>query len=219
MLSLRAALAQQETEHETAVSGLRAEIAALSAKITSDESRLDTALTTNNEAFTTKQTEREDKFKAFVKEQGEAPEALAQPSLDEVDRIRDDARAAYAQIDDLREGTEKVAGLASADILAGKFKEYSDQQWRWGVGANVLGFLALAAGLAVIGTTVHNVGADEKISWQYTALKLGVTITIVAASAVAFRLGASFLSRAGNSKRMEARTASDRTVLRGHRRC
>lgn len=128
---------------------------------------------------------------------------MAQPSLDEVDRIRDDARAAYAQIDDLREGTEKVAGLASADILAGKFKEYSDQQWRWGVGANVLGFLALAAGLAVIGTTVHNVGTDERISWQYTALKLGVTITIVAASAVAFRLGASFLSRAGNSKRME----------------
>ena len=201
--ALREQLSSQKAENDAAVEALKSEIAQLTAKITADEARLDTALTTNNEAFTAKQTEREERFKAFIKDQGEALTAIADDDLTAMKDLVTQARTTYGEIDGLREGTEKVAGLASADILAGKFKEYSDQQWKWGVGANALGFLALAAGLVVIGWTLHSVGATEKISWQYTTLKLGVTITIVAASAVAFRLGGIFLSRSSTNKRME----------------
>lgn len=200
---LRSEFDAQQRDHQSAVASLKAEISELSAKITADETRLDTALTTTNEAFTTKQTEREEKFKEFITNQGAALKELAGQDLDAISKTLAEASARYKEIDALREGTEKVAGLASADILAGKYKEYSDQQWNWGVGANVLGFIALAIGLAFIGWTLHSVGADEKISWQYTTLKLGVTITIVAASAVAFRLGGIFLSRSSANKRME----------------
>jgi hypothetical protein len=200
---LREDVASQKTDADQALAALRTEIAALTAKITQDEARLDAALTTTNDAFTAKQTEREAKFKDFLNQQGEGLEQLADKHLTSLKGLASEGQKTYAVLDGLRVGTEKVAGLASADILAGKFNEYSKQQWKWGVGANILGFLALASGLAVIGFALHSVGVNEKISWQYTTLKLGVTITIVGASAVAFRLGSTFLSRSGTSKRME----------------
>lgn len=200
---LRAQLAGHKAEAESALTGLKSEISTLTTKITQDEARLDTALTTTNDAFTAKQTEREEKFNAFVEQQGERLQGLAAEHLRALEDFVVKSRAAYQEVDGLREGTEKVAGLASADILAGKFKEYSDQQWKWGVGANALGFVALALGLGVIVWTLHSIGATETVSWQYTTLKLGVTITIVAASAVAFRLGGLFLSRSSSSKQME----------------
>lgn len=200
---LRQALSAATTEFDTAVSGLKSEIAALTTKITQDETRLDQALTSNNEAFTTKQTEREETFRNFLTAQGESLKTLAEPDLEAIQKVREDATTVYRKIDDLREGTEKVAGLASADILAGKFQEYAKQQWRWGLAANVVGFMTLVGGLAVLVWTLSHLGVDQKISWQYTTLKLGVTVTIIAASAVAFRLGAMFLERSGTSKRLE----------------
>lgn len=202
-VELRHTLEASRQEFNSALELLKADIRELSAKIKQDEARLDKALTTNNEAFSAKQNERDDRFKEFIKQQGEALKGLAADDLETIGQNAESSRVAYEQIDGLREGTEKVAGLASADILAGKFKDYSEKQWSWGVAANVLGFLTLAVGLGVIAWTLSAVGADESISWQYTTLKLGVTVTIVAASAVAFRLGAIFLSRSGTSKRME----------------
>jgi hypothetical protein len=200
---LRQELETARQDFNTAVTALKADINELSGKIKQDEARLDQALTTNNDAFTAKQTEREEKFKEFLEKQGEALKGLAATDLASIEERAKEAQSVYGQIDALREGTEKVAGLASADILAGKFKEYSQQQWKWGVAANALGFVTLAIGLAVIAWTLSRIGVNETISWQYTTLKLGVTLTIVAASAVAFRLGAIFLARSGTSKRLE----------------
>lgn len=200
---LRNALTTATTEFERTVSGLKSEIASLTSKITQDETRLDQALTTNNEAFTAKQTEREEKFREFLAAQGESLKALAGPDLEAIQKVREEAATVYQKIDDLREGTEKVAGLASSDILAGKFEDYAKQQWWWGVAANVVGFLTLVGGLAVLVWTLSHLGVDQRVSWQYTTLKFGVTVTIVAASAVAFRLGAMFLERSGTSKRLE----------------
>lgn len=200
---LRESLRTARAEFDTAIEGLKSEIANLVSKIKQDEARLDQALTANNEAFTSKQTEREERFRDFIATQGEALETLAASDLTEIKIRLNEAQAIYDQIDGLRVDTEKVAGLASADILAGKFKEYSTQQWKWGVAANLFGFLTLAIGLAVIVRTLSHLGFEQKISWQYTALKLGVTLTIIAASAVAFRLGGMFIARSGSSKRLE----------------
>ena len=199
----REALSAATTDFQTTVSGLKTEIATLSSKITQDETRLDKALTSNNDAFTAKQTEREEKFREFLTAQGESLQKLAEPDLQAIQERREEADTVYQQIDDLREGTEKVAGLASSDILAGKFQEYAKEQWTWGLAANVVGFLTLVSGLTVLARTLGRLGVDQTISWQYTTLKLGVTITIIAASAVAFRLGAMFLERSGTSKRLE----------------
>lgn len=200
---LREALSNATTDFETTVSALKTEIASLATKITQDEARLDQALTTNNEAFTAKQTEREEKFGEFLTAQGEALQTLAEPDLQAIQKVREEAGRIFQKIDDLREGTEKVSGLASSDILAGKFQEYAKEQWAWGLAANIVGFLTLVSGLAVLVWTLSQVGVDQRISWQYTILKLGVTVTIIAASAVAFRLGAMFLERSGTSKRLE----------------
>ena len=65
-------LDSQQTESAAAIAALRSDLADLTVKITADETRLDTALTTSNEAFTAKQTEREEKFTAWLAEQGKA---------------------------------------------------------------------------------------------------------------------------------------------------
>jgi len=196
-------LGNKEQESRASILELRSEIATLSAKIAQDESRLDTALTTSNEAFNSKQTEREEKFAKFVAEQSARLSELAHGDLEQLRQFVASGQHTYEQIDALRQGTEKVAGMASADILAGKFESYSRKQWGWGIAANVLGFLALAVGLTVVALTLRDVGVNDAVSWQYTTLKLGITATIAGASAVAFRLGSSFLARANQSKSME----------------
>jgi len=201
--SLLAQLTAQKEETGQAIESLKAELAQLTSKISEDESRLDTALTTNNEAFTAAQSERGESFKEWLDAKSEAFQGSAQPHLDTLETLQSDGQRIYEKIDALRDGTEKVAGLASADLLAGKFEKYARDQWRAGITAVVAGFLALAAGLAFVIWTLQGIGTDEAVSWQYTSLKIGATLTIVGAAAVAFRLGSQFISRSANSKRLE----------------
>lgn len=200
---LQQRLAEAAANHSSEIADLKAQVTALTTKISADEGRLDTALTTNNEAFNAKQTEREEKFATFVKEQGAGLKTLADTDLVSIKLTLEQAQAHYDEIDQLREDTEKVAGLASADLLAGKYSEYATQQWRWGLGASGLGFAALAVGLALLLFALKGIAPDAKVSWAYTTLKLGASLTVVAASAVAFRLGRTFLQRSSTSKQTE----------------
>jgi hypothetical protein len=201
--ALQTKLTSQKEEAGRAIESLKADVAELSTKISQDETRLDTALTTNNEAFTTAQSARDDSFKEWLETKGEGFKEGAQPHLEALEKLQTDAQQVYDKIDSLRDGTEKVAGLASADLLAGKFQTYAKEQWDAGIKAVVTGFLALAAGLCFVIWTLHSIGTNDAVSWQYTALKLGATLTIVGAAAVAFRLGSQFLSRSAKSKRLE----------------
>lgn len=198
-----AELRETETALRQKLSDIQGQLDALSAKITQDETRLDASLTSHSEAFTSKQTEREERFKEFLEEQGAALDAMAEKDLASIEKKAEQANASLAAIDALRHSTEKVAGLATADILSGEFAKHSKARWWSGIVFSIVGFLALAGGVALLVLTLRGLSPDESMTWQFAAMKLGATATIVGASAVAFRLGARFIAESSTSKRME----------------
>lgn len=200
---LRQQMSDQKSESDAAVAGLKEQVEKLAAKITADETRLDTALTTNNEAFTAKQTEREDKFKAWLEEQALALRELACGDLEVIKTHRTNADTAFKEVDRLRDDTKTVAGLAAGDQVARGYKRYSLRQWIAGLAAYVVGFGALAAGVVLVVMTIQDVEPADDISWQFALLKLGLTASAVFAAVIAFRLGSHLLAEAGTAKRFE----------------
>jgi len=200
---LRQTSASQQSTAEQALGALQQDLAALSAKITADEGRLDTALTTNNETFTAKQTEREAKFAEWLEAQGKALKALAAQDLKSIQADREAANAAYAEVDQLRDDTQTVAGLAAGDQVARGYKTYSLRQWTAGLVAYLVGFIAIGTGIYFVVKAISGVNPQDDVTWQFALLKLGVTASAVFAAIVAFRLGSHLLAEASTAKRFE----------------
>lgn len=200
---LRDEFIQHKASTDQALAGLTDEFAALTAKITADETRLDTALTTTNDAFTAKQTEREEKFTGWLDEQGKALKELADKDLNVINANRESADTALKEIELLRDDTQTVAGLAAGDQVARGYRKYSLRQWSAGLVAYLVGFVALSAGAAVVVNTFEGISPEDEISWQFAILKLGLTASAVIAAVVAFRLGSHLLAEASTAKRFE----------------
>lgn len=208
--ALRADLADLEQKRVGDQESAKAEAAAindrlakLDQKIAQDESRLDAALTENNENFNNGQTGRETRFSKWLDEQGSALASLAAKDIDEIGELRLKGENELAAISDLRDSTESVASLATGDVLARHYGNYSERQWRWGIYANLAGFIAVLSGVALLVWSVRDIGPDESVSWQFTAMKLGLTLTVVGGAAVAFKVGGNFLAQSHKSKDME----------------
>ncbi len=200
---LRAEIAKQHADSTASFEELSGQVAALTETIKQDEARLSQALTTNNETFTAKQTEREEKFTAWLADQAKTLKELAADDLDVIKNNRVNADAAYAEVDELREDTKTVAGLAAGDQVARGYRAYSLRQWIAGLLAYVVGFIALAAGATLVVLTIKGVKPADDISWQFALLKLGLTASAVFAAVIAFRLGSHLLAEASTAKRFE----------------
>lgn len=196
-------LTQQRAESEAALAALTAQIASLTAKITQDETRLDAALTTNNDAFTKKQTDRDERFASWLEEQGKALQHLASKDLKVIQDHRTSADNALQAIDQLRDDTQTVAGLAAGDQVARGYKRYSLRQWVAGLISYGVGFAFLATGVVLVIRTIKGIDPGDDISWQFTMLKLGLTASAVFAAVIAFRLGSHLLAEASTAKRFE----------------
>lgn len=201
--ALRVEIDQRRAEWAATVQALSADVAGLTESIKQDEARLNQALTTNNETFTAKQTEREEKFIAWLADQGKALKKLAADDLEVIKNQRVNADAAYADIDKLRDDTKTVAGLAAGDQVARGYRRYSLRQWVAGLVAYVVGFIALGAGAALVVLTIKGVNPGDHISWQFAVLKLGLTVSAVFGAVIAFRLGSHLLAEASTAKRFE----------------
>lgn len=200
---LRQQLTEQTAASNASVASLKEQVAALATKVTQDEARLDTALTTNNDAFTAKQTEREERFTTWLTEQGEALKKLAGGDLEAIKAARVASDAAFNEVDKLRDDTKAVAALATGDQVARGYRSFSARQFGWGIASYLVGFAALATGIWLVVQAVADIKPTDDVSWQFTAVKLGLTATAVFAAVVAFRLGSHLLSEASTAKRFE----------------
>jgi hypothetical protein len=198
-----ASVEAQRAALENACTRLQSEIAAQSNKITADETRLDTALTTSNETFTKSQTQREADFKEWLANYEESLDQIAgtiteqtRVSMTEAQKTADDMASLYEKV-------EGLSGKAAGAVLARDYGTYAQREWRTGIVAIIAGFLAFLGGAAFVVKTISSLKPDDNVSWQYTALKFGLTLTIVAAAVVAVRFGSDFLSKAHTAKRTE----------------
>jgi hypothetical protein len=209
----RAEHEEAAAETEAALAALRKQVDGQAARITADEARLDKALTDSNEAFRTAQNERDEAYRGWLKTQGEALEELAHPRLAQLTEMRDEAKKHLAELADLHDRVEKLAGKATGAVLARGYGQYSFREWISGVIAYVLGFAVLGAVGLFLFSVVQRVAADQEVTWQFVALRLGVTLTGAAAAGVAFSLGAKFLHRANVNKRIELELRAIGTFL------
>jgi cell division septum initiation protein DivIVA len=182
---------------------LTAQLLAQTAKITADETRLDTALNRNNETFIAAQTTREEKYQEWLNTQEESFTETVQPYLNTLKDKEMEGTEHLQALEDLRDKTEKVAGDATGAMLARDYGSYSRREWISGVVSYVGGFSLLVATAAYLLRTLSGIGEDDNVSWQFVSLKLGATVTGAGAAAVAFGLGARFLHRANLNKRVE----------------
>lgn len=202
-----------ETSHAAEVSRLTSEVAALEERITTDEERLRKELTNTNEAFNAKQTEREERFNEWLDEQATALDGRALADLTQIVKLKADATAHLAEIRELHDSVEKTSSKAAGAILAKDYGSYSTREWVSGVIAYVLGFALLVVLAVYLIHTVAGVSKDEDVSWQYVALKLGLSITAIAASGVAFQFGSHALGRANTNKRVQLELGTIGTFL------
>ena len=203
----------QQTAHESAVVSLQQEIAGLSKQIADDAERSRKQLTEASEAFNAKQTERQERFTQWLEEKGEEIDAKAASDLSEVTNMRRRAKDRLNEIEILHDDVEKVSSKAAAAILAKDYGSYSTREWFSGVVAYALGFLLLVALAGYLLVTVADVSRNDEVSWQYVALKLGLTLSAVAASGVAFQFGSHALSRASTNKRVQLELGTIGTFL------
>lgn len=200
-LTQQAEIEQAKFRDRAAV--LENQLSVLQERMTQDQTRLDSALTTMNEASNAKQTEREEKYNEALRRMGNDYQAIADGRLATSFKYLETAKRNFDAVNKLRSDTEVVAGLASADILAGRFAEHSRKQWGWAICSNILGFLVLGLGIFVLVRALQGVGPTDSITWQFAALKLGVTATLVGTAAVAFRLDSRFLGQYTADKGLE----------------
>jgi hypothetical protein len=133
--------------------------------------------------------------------------------LSDVTNMKRRAEERLTEIDQLHRDVEKVSSKAAAAILAKDYGSYSTREWVSGVIAYVLGFAALIALGYYLLETISDVSKDESVSWQYVALKLGLTLTAIAASGVAFQFGSHALTRAATNKRVQLELGTIGTFL------
>lgn len=123
--------------------------------------------------------------------------------MKQIDGLVVSATTSHDAIDALRESTETLAGLTSGEILSKKYGTQAQFEWWFGVGAYLLGFASLAAGARMIWETVNHLAQDSEISWQFVALKFGISAAIVGAATMAFRLGFRVMQNSNANKRIE----------------
>ncbi len=187
---------EQGTDADQRLTALKASVDQLQAKIAQDETRLDAALTNTNDSFNQAQTARDGTFSDWLEQRSSEFETG-------LDDIKSRSQQRLTEIEELHAAVEKVSGKAAAAILAKDYGTYSTREWWSGVVAYVLGFATLLGlGIYLI-QTVSNVSKDEQVSWQYVALKLGLTATAIAVATVAFQFGGHALSRANSNKRVQ----------------
>ena len=186
---------------ETQLALASASVEKLDARITKDEIRLDTALTTNNETFITGQSTREKSFKEWLSEQETDFGDLAKPHVDSVIRAATVAAEHLAVVTKLRTSTVDMSNLAAGDILADQYAAYAQSERKSSYIAYAFGALAALGSIAIILIAFGWIASG--IDWPTVVLKLGLTAAAGGVAAVAFRFGGQAVRRATSFKREE----------------
>ncbi|WP_409463260.1 hypothetical protein [Amycolatopsis sp. GA6-003] len=124
-----------------------------------------------------------------------------------------DAEVLLLNIRQLHASVEKTSSKAAAAILAKDYGSYSTREWVSGVVAYVAGFGALLWLAVYLVNTIAAISSNFSPTWQYVALKLGLTVTAAVAAGVAFQFGSNALSRAGTNKRVQLELGTIGTFL------
>lgn len=206
-------LEERSQEAQQELDSLRQTITQLQTKITADEARLDTSLTANNEAFTAAQQQRAASYDTWIAGQGEEFEAMAHPHVERTSAIELEAQVKLEAITKLHTDVEKVSGKATAAILARGYGSYATREWASGVIGYGIGLVILVLAGIYLVSSLNELSVDSSPSWQFVAMKLGLTVTAAITAGFAFQFGTHAISRANTNKRVQLELATIGTFL------
>lgn len=192
---------QRADEAESALEQLKAKIAEQETRIAHGEDQLAARVAESRDAFASEQEERAAKHDEWLANQAADLESRATPSLEELENQVAQAQQQVTQIEKLHRESENLAGKAAASILGGDYSSYSLREWIAGMVSYAVGFVILGLVAWFLLDSVSGLAVDAKVSWQYVALKLGITVTAAAAATVAFQLGSRLVNRSHSGKR------------------
>lgn len=191
-------------DHASAEAALKDKIAALEAKIIQEETRLDSAITKHVTAFNDAQSMRAESFEKWLNDRKLDLQKAAASQTAELDVAVQHAAAIREQLEDLQVKTESVAGATASAAIARDYSARAAKEETYGFRAYIAGFVIMIGALGFLGyVLVHEVGTRSDVSWQFVALRLGLTVALAAVAGVAFALGRGFLQSSRTNKRID----------------
>lgn len=176
---------------------------AMQARLAASEAALQTAITEHAETFRQSQTKRDEQYKTWLTSQEQSFDTDLQPHLDAVEANEKVAAETLNKIEALHQSVETAAGKAASAILARDYGSYSRREWVAGVIGYFVGAGVLLSAAVYLVDALSNIKPNQRLTWQFVALKLGLTVAAAAAAAVAIQFGSKSLQRASTSKRVE----------------
>ena len=195
-------------EAETKRLALAQKLTALDVKITQDETRLDSAVTTQVDGFNNAQTKREETFVDWLATRKNEYDLDVQKYENRLGETTEESRMILDRLKDLRDKTERVAGEATSARLARDYGVYAEREFKYAIGSYVAGLVLTVLAGVFLFLTIGRLTPDEPVSWQYVSLKIGLTATIIGAATVSFTLGHRFLHSSSTNKRLELELAA-----------
>lgn len=219
--SNREALEAELTAARGEIAGLTEKLAQLDALATDaalrferQVERLDTALTTNNEAFIAAQSERDSRFRSTLDD----VDVRVQSTISE---LRNDGTAMLADtemqlgvkltaaddvVDSMAATQEQVESLAAGitgSVLARDYGTHATREFVAAIIGYAVGVVILVCMAIDLARTLDTIKEGDAVSWQFVAIKLGLTTAAAAAAAVAIQFGSRSMGRSDASKRTE----------------
>jgi hypothetical protein len=170
---------------EVRVSAVEAAAVTAESRVTAEVTRLDTALTNNSRAFTDAQKTRSAEFLELFDKLSARYDEQAKPHISKLAEQEKKGNAQLAASTKLHADTEKMAGKAAGSILAKDYGSYAQREWWAAIVAYALGFAVVVTAGGLLVSTVEGIAKNDKLSWQFVALKLGLTLTGAGIAAMA----------------------------------
>ncbi|ORC16067.1 hypothetical protein A7979_05525 [Rothia nasimurium] len=149
------------------------------------------------------QAEQKEIFNGWFKEQKTLHSTETQKYISALELQKETGASQLREIEELHENVEKAAHGATAAVLARDYNTASLRDFIVGIAFMLLGIILLACAGGALYASFAGVTPDTNITWQWTAIKISITLLITAGATFAFKFSQNFLANASRFKRAD----------------
>lgn len=200
----RAAQLREEVERLAVQRGqIEQELSTLGTQIAAQAAMDQDAAASRSKQFESSQALRSTEFEKLVADKAKEHNAALDKNQAELAKQLTVAHSLLEAMQERKAEVEKVAGATASGVLAGEFGRYARNTFALAMVAYALGVLLIVgAGIAIF-AALEAMAPATAASWQWVAMKFGVTAAAAAAGSILISLGSRLLRDATANKRLE----------------
>lgn len=192
--------AQELNALRNSVEGLKREIEARDDEIKRQEESIAALTTQHNETFNQAQEGRQDSWKAWLDEHDAIYDSAVEQQLSKLRAAQDSGEEILVAMQTQRDEVEKVSGKIAEGILAKGYNSYATRDWLLGLFFVLLGGIGVWKAVGSLTQALAGLEPNVDTSWQWTLLKVTVTLLITAAATISFAFARQFFCTSGTLK-------------------